>query len=664
MGEQSRRKSALAPLLAFLIPGGGHLALGRTVTGLLLLLGTLTDIAGIIRFADEGGGEFALLIILLGLGVPYFWFYSVFSTLQLSAKLRHEAAEREAELLGDTRTNREVERHGGISFALIAQGIAVIGISFILLVLVQSTIDVSLPIETTGTYLPGVLLICLAVVIVLRGKQAMFKLGRFTAAAVLVTVGSLLLWDQLRSRNDIELLGQWWPAAFVLLGIEIMIASLVYRKGVKRPSFDIGGAFIAVIVTVTAFAVTQYASMPFRWLDEFKVNLTGTSGFGEEKGFQYKKETIHEPLLPSTSVIAINNVNGSVLVKEGDVGDIVIETVMWVDAADQQEADNTAEKSEVVISGDDHIKIEAKGHPYGTNGDRKPRMNMVITLPADSAFGKQAQSTPPPNDPNSGKSANNANGGTSSTESGVDAMNSPAPPVDQEAVPPGDSSTNSGQSATSDNANASTTGKTPQVELYIGTVNGSVVTSDLTVSGGLTIKVTSGEISVKRIAGPVDAETKNGSITAAALDGSIKLNTYNGDIAAADITGSIDGSTLSGSIDLRHISGDIDTDTKNGQIGVREASGAIKADTLNGDINIASAAVGGDWDIDSSIGEIHLMIPETGSYSVSGSVTFGDVSTDLPLTISKKTIRGSVGESTYRINIDANSSIVVNRYTP
>ncbi|MFC4812099.1 DUF4097 family beta strand repeat-containing protein [Paenibacillus sp. GCM10023250] len=645
MREPSRFKTSVAPLIAFLVPGGGHLVLGKPGPGLLLLLGTLTDIAAMIRLADESGGKFALFILLLGLGLPAFWFYSVFGSLQLAARIRREGLPAES------------ERPGGLAAA--AQGLAAIALACVLWVLVQTSVDFSAFIESFGTYAPGPLLMALALAIALRRKKAMFKIGRFTAAAVLVGVGGLLLWDQLKGRNDIGLLGQWWPAAFVLLGIEVVVSSLAYRRAARRPSFDVGGVFIAAVVAVTAFAVTQYAAMPFKWLDEFKVNLTGTNDLGEEKGFHYAKDAIHLPLLPETTSIAIDNLNGNVTVKKGSVNEIIIETVVWVDSADKAEADKTAEKSTVDVNGGQKAEIKAQGQPYGANGERKPRMNMIVTIPESSAFGTAAQPPGSGMQPGADGTAGDETAGNAVSTTGA-AGNAGA----GNAASGDEAAGNANGSATSAGNDSSINTDPATTALSISTVNGSVDAADLVLTGGLTVKVTTGEISVLRIRGPVDAETKNGSITARTMEGDVKLSTYNGDIEASDIGGGFDGSTLSGSIDLKRVSGDADTDTKNGQIGIQEAFGAVRADTLNGDIRVASSTVGGDWDIDSSIGEIEVMVPMAGNYSVNGSVTFGEISSDLPLTINKKTIRGSIGDGAYRINIDANSSIAVNRYMP
>ncbi|WP_164545764.1 DUF4097 family beta strand repeat-containing protein [Paenibacillus albus] len=609
MRERSR-SAFFAPLIAFIVPGGGHLALGKHLTGLLLLLGTLTDIAAMIRFADEGGGKYALLIIFLGLALPFFWFYSVFDTLQLKAKLRAVDS-------STSEVAAEPLRTSGFIAAL--QGIGVIGLALILLWLVQAPDALLEALDDIGSYAPGAGLIMIALIAASRRKHAMFKLGRFTASAIMITVGAFLLWDQMRSRNDIELLGKWWPAAFIMLGIEVVVLSLVYRTASRKPAFDIGGALLATIIAVTAFGVTQFASMPFRWLDEFKVNLTGTSGYSEEKGFKYNKGIMSEVLEPDTTSIAINNPNGTVTVRRGDVQAITVETVMWVDSTDKVEADGVSEKSVVTMNGGKKVEIEAKGHPYGANGNRVPRMNMIVTVPAQSIFGNPPATLTPPE----ASTNNNATAGTN-TE------------VEQKSE--------------------------LEPELSLDIMNGSADIAGLHLSGGLRIRATYGELTLRSLTGPIDAETKNGGIAVSDLEGDAVLSAFNGNIKLVHAVGSIQASTQSGDIELRQITGDIESDTKNGQITIREASGAIKADTLNGDIGVASAAVGGDWDIDSSIGEIHLQLPVQGNYSVNGSVTFGDVSSDLPLTISKKTIRGNIGAGTFRININANSSILVNRY--
>jgi len=400
------------------------------------------------------------------------------------------------------------------------------------------------------------------------------------------------------------------------------------------------------------------------------------AGFGEEKGVKYDQELIKVPVEQELAAIAIDNPNGKVTVQKGDVSDIEIETVLWVDSGDQQEADDVAAKSTVEVDGEKKLTIKAKGESYGTNGNRKPRMNMMITVPADSHLVQlpvdESQQSEGSNgetlgDAGSSESidgvapANTANTGSSGAEDAgeilpedaLPAAGTPSSDITQPPAAPGEEDAN-GESRADHEA--------VSVELTIQVTNGSVDVSGLNVPGGLQVKVTNGEIAIREVRGSVAVETKNGSITASDIDGNAKLETYNGVVKAARIHGDLAGSTLSGGIEVEQLTGAAEVETKNGEIVIREASSSIKADTLNGDIEISSAVVGGDWDIDSSIGEIRLLIPENGSYTVNGSVTFGNVVTDLPLTASKKTIRGDIGSGEYRININANSSISVNRY--
>ncbi|UVI31337.1 DUF4097 family beta strand repeat-containing protein [Paenibacillus spongiae] len=662
MSANKRATRSWARLLSFLIPGAGHLALGQHMKGLLLLAATLTDLVAMVRFADEGGGKYALLIVYLGLALPVFWFYSVFDTLQEAAKLSS---------LQDNQLPAEQPK----TAVLTLQGVLVIALGLVLLALVRAPTVLSPWLDTAGVYTPGIGLAAIAVLIGIQRGRTMFKMGRLTAAVIIMAVGGLLLWDEIKGRNDIELLGQWWPAAFVLLGLEVVIFGLVYRASSKRLSFDIAGSLLAVVIAVVAYGVTQYSAMPFRWLDEWKVNIAGMAGYGEEKGFKYEKEAIAIPVQPDLASIVIDNPNGKVTLKKGDVGEIEIETVLWVDSGDQEEADKVAAHSSIEVDNGDKLTIKAKGEPYGTNGNRKPRMNMLITVPADSHLVRLSTDVPQKSEGNDGETL----GGSASSDNiagGVPGMSSNAG-SNEESSTAADIAAGSPGSETSqlpdespvtpedgEQSGASSDADVISTELMIQVTNGTVDVADLNLPGGLQVKVTNGEIAIRDISGPVGVETKNGSITASDISGDVRLETYNGIVKAARIQGKLQGSTLSGGIEAEQITGAAELETKNGEIIIREASSGIKADTLNGDIEISSAVVGGNWDIDSSIGEIRLYIPEDGSYTVNGSVTFGNVATDLPLSASKKTISGEIGSGDYRINIDANSSITVNRYSP
>lgn len=76
-----RRKSKwLAGILAFLIPGIGHMYLGLMIKGIVLMLLLAVNITGIVFVAIEGGN--VLSIVLLSLLIPIIYFYNLFDALQ------------------------------------------------------------------------------------------------------------------------------------------------------------------------------------------------------------------------------------------------------------------------------------------------------------------------------------------------------------------------------------------------------------------------------------------------------------------------------------------------------------------------------------------------------------------------------------------------------
>ncbi|MFC4100906.1 DUF4097 family beta strand repeat-containing protein [Paenibacillus xanthanilyticus] len=642
MERSSRRKAALAVLAAFVCPGAGHLLLGLHRKGLLLLAGTLTDIVAMIHFADLAGGRFALLLVYLGLAVPAFWFFSVFGTLQEASRQQHDE-------------DAAPVRQG--TWAAVLQGAAIALLGAIMLVFLAPPEWLAELLEDNGNDLTGIGLIIIALIYAFRRRGTMLRTGRITAALLILTVGGLLLSDQIAGRNDIALLGRWWPAAFVLLGIEVIVYSLAYRKKEERLPFDLGGSFMAAVIAVTAFSVTQYAAMPFKWLDQWNVNMPGTASLSEEKGFKYDKEKLEIPLGADIESIAIHNPNGSVTVLKGETANMTIETIVWIDSANKQEADEAAAASVLEVGGEKKLAIEAKGKAYGADGSRLPRMNVVVTIPPDSHFAKipvvdnklteaEESETLPPSDSSESISAKE------DVQSDDAANGSPA-----------------GSAASLNDTNdaqdkAPEQPEQPQAKLTITAGNGAIRAEGLFLPGGLAIQGTNGEIRVSRIVGGVDVKTKNGAIAVDQITGDASLEVANGDIAARQMEGTTDASTSSGSIKLEEIRGGAEVETKNGQISIAEAASGLRVDTLNGEIDIRSSVVGGDWNIDSSIGDIRLYLPETGEYSVNGSVTFGTITTELPLTIGKKTVRGTVGDDLFRIDIDANSSISINRYLP
>ncbi len=80
-GRPPHRKSKwLAGLLSFLIPGVGHMYVGKMLKAIFIMLMIAGVITGIVQVAMSGGS--ALSIVLLSLLLPIIYFYSLFDAIQ------------------------------------------------------------------------------------------------------------------------------------------------------------------------------------------------------------------------------------------------------------------------------------------------------------------------------------------------------------------------------------------------------------------------------------------------------------------------------------------------------------------------------------------------------------------------------------------------------
>ncbi|CDN43045.1 DUF6677 family protein [Paenibacillus sp. P22] len=224
----------LAGLLAFLLPGGGHLYIGRYGRGLVLLLAVLLDLAALVRFSDATSGSRALLLVYLGMALPALYFVSVFDALQIASRtgLSEDDARLRPEPVGFAMTH---------SMILVAGGI-------ILFFLIRPTRAVQPRLDWLGDLASGVILLIIAAWMAFRIKPGFFRFGRLSSAALLAACGVLLLWDQAAGRNDIGLLADWWPLLFVLAGFEMLVYQLLERKKPGRRLSAGAGSLLAALL--------------------------------------------------------------------------------------------------------------------------------------------------------------------------------------------------------------------------------------------------------------------------------------------------------------------------------------------------------------------------------------------------------------------------------
>ncbi|PJN48367.1 hypothetical protein PAEAM_59090 [Paenibacillus sp. GM1FR] len=423
------------------------------------------------------------------------------------------------------------------------------------------------------------------------------RVGRYTAAALIIAVGVLLILDKRWGTDYVYEMVDWWPFLLVVLGVEYIVLFLWTRRRNKvqsdnpsnpdeqikvrfRP--DAKGILTSLILAASVFIVTEQDHYMHLW-NRVSLNLGAASmDYSQAAGYMEDKGTIRVPVRMDTSDLVVEGVNGDISVQRGDTDEIEVRTVIWVDQTTEVQAKAVAAASFVEADGTKVIYIKATGKTYGDNEKTQPRMNLTITIPDDRRF-----------------------------------------------------------------------------NLDIRTSNGAILLNRPEAISTILAETGNGRIRITNAVGDISGKTLNGDVIVANAIGNVDLDSNRGDMKARGISGDVDLATQVGSISIADSVGEFIAETRNGNITLDGANLGIKAQSLNGSINIVSTKVGGDWDVYSAVGAINVLLPERGDYSLAGSSSYGDLSTDLPFKVQNKTIEGQLGEGEYRVKIEGNSDLTI-----
>lgn len=423
------------------------------------------------------------------------------------------------------------------------------------------------------------------------------RVGRYTAAALLIVVGVLLIMDKQSGTDYLYGMVDWWPLLLVALGLEYILLFLLMRgrrrsvsgaenavKAKMRFRPDAKGILSSLLLAAVVFIVTEQDHYMHLW-NRVSLNLGAASmDYSAAAGYMQDKGTIRVPVGMETSDVVVQGVNGDISLQRGDTDSIEIRTVVWVDQTTEVQAKAVADASFVSAEGTQVIHITATGKAYGENEKTQPRMNLTVTIPDDRRF-----------------------------------------------------------------------------NLDIRTSNGAILLNRAEAISTISAETGNGRIRINNAVGDISGKTLNGDVIVAGAIGNVDLDSNRGDMKARDITGDVDLTTQVGSISITNSTGSFIADTRNGNITMDGANLGVKAQSLNGSINIVSTKIGGDWDVYSAVGAINILLPHQGAYSLSGSSSYGELRTDLPFKVKNKTMEGQLGEGEYTVKIEGNSDLAINR---
>ncbi|MBO0694899.1 MAG: DUF4097 family beta strand repeat protein [Verrucomicrobia bacterium] len=209
-------------------------------------------------------------------------------------------------------------------------------------------------------------------------------------------------------------------------------------------------------------------------------------------------------------------------------------------------------------------------------------------------------------------------------------------------------------------------------ETDLRTDGGDVAVGDIT--GSTTVKTSGGKLALTRLDGILSANTSGGSIELEDCRGPIKIETSGGDITVADGTGTLDAKTSGGRIEVRNFSGDTKVKTSGGNLSLQRITGKMIGRTSGGSIRASIPAdVVGDVNLQTSAGNIDLLLSATATVDIDASASVGEIFSGLELETSdvdSEHLRGKLNgggksvklkTSAGNITIEPSSSELVSR---
>lgn len=383
----------------------------------------------------------------------------------------------------------------------------------------------------------------------------MRKAGRYTAALLLIAVGSAVVIDKYAGSSLTALLVDWWPILFVSLGLEYILLNMRYGESDKQLRLDLRGVVFAVLISAVVIGSTNTAVLFQNWfgnLDFGKSFVTSTMG-GEGRKFQ--KEAVLIPIQPGLERISINNgTNGNITIQSGSGSQLQIEATVYVAINDEKEAAEVANQMQIKQSfSGQTLKLDTEGGEYDSGfwSKKRPAMDIIITVPAQLRANMDIELT---------------NGRLKADQLELKKQ----------------------FKVRNTNGEIQLTGIEADIDLE--STNGRVATSN--TKGRLKLNTTNGSIEIGNHEGDAQLGSTNGELRITGVTGSIKAETTNGNIKITEALRALKAETTNGALEVtsHSVNGEWDLKTNHGSMNLALPSVGdykVKGEAKNHDIQIA-----------------------------------------------------------------------------
>jgi DUF4097 and DUF4098 domain-containing protein YvlB len=212
------------------------------------------------------------------------------------------------------------------------------------------------------------------------------KVGRLTAAVLLISVGAVLLIDRWQGTAYLGMLLEWWPLVLILLGLEYLYFGMKPRAEGVQLRLDIASIVGAVLLSALIGVVTNWPSLSQFASWTRNVTAVETRDIAEwfdntEAWQKANKGVTAVPLSEKNRVVAFHNNNGRIKITSGAVDDVQIDITVSAPGATEEEMDRLLEETGLEIKDGSTLNISSKSVKYGSGARRGTRSDWNIVVP-------------------------------------------------------------------------------------------------------------------------------------------------------------------------------------------------------------------------------------------------------------------------------------------
>lgn len=218
-------------------------------------------------------------------------------------------------------------------------------------------------------------------------------------------------------------------------------------------------------------------------------------------------------------------------------------------------------------------------------------------------------------------------------------------------------------------------------DLQVSTSSGNITLEE--VNGSIIASSSSGDHRIGNVAGDVRMESASGDQTLDVAGGDVKASANSGYITVGEVGGSLMSITSSGNHKIGSVAGNARTESTSGdqtieavgrELIMRTSSGTVRVESLcqkaefvatSGDVWATVQKWGGDISISTSSGDVHMNLPQEGSFQFEAVTSSGTVDTFFrdALTYNERetSAKGTIGSGAYHLQIGTTSGSVAVR---